>query len=133
MGSEMCIRDRDATGQIARLQGRLLGASESEVEAAAEGSAAALAHPLFDRVRRAAAAGECRRETPVTMRSDDGLVVEGVVDLAFRDGEAWVVVDFKTDQELEAALDVYRRQVQIYAEMVARATGGPARPVLMRV
>ena len=125
--------DRDALGQVARLQGRLLGASDSEIEAAAEAAAAGLAHPLFDRVRRAAAAGECRREAPVTMRDDDGVVVEGVVDLAFRDGEAWVVVDFKTDQELQAGLDVYRRQVQIYAEMVARATGDPARPVLMRV
>ena len=125
--------DREALGQVARLQGRLLGASDSEIEAAAEAAAAGLAHPVFDRVRRAAAAGECRREAPVTMRSDDGVVVEGVVDLAFRDGDAWVVVDFKTDQELEARLAVYRRQVQISADMVARATGGPARGVLMRV
>ena len=119
--------------QSARLQGRVLGASEAEVEAAAGVAAAGLAHPLFDRVRRAAAAGECRREAPVTMRADDGVLVEGVVDLAFRDGDGWVVVDFKTDRELEDALDVYRRQVQLYADMVARATGLPARPVLMRV
>ena len=125
--------DREATGRVAGLQGRLLGASEGEVEAATEAAAAALAHPLFDRARRAAAAGECRREAPVTARGDDGVLVEGVVDLAFRDGDAWVVVDFKTDQELEAALDVYRRQVQIYADMVTRATGAPARAVLMRV
>ena len=123
----------DPVGEIARLQGRLLGSDESEVEAAAGVAAAALAHPLFDRVRRAAAAGACRREAPVTMRGDDGVLVEGVVDLAFRDGDAWVVVDFKTDRELEAALDVYRRQVQLYADMVGRATGGPARGVLMRV
>ncbi len=119
--------------QIARLQGRLLGAAEAEVDAAAGVAAAGLAHPLFDRVRRAAAAGECRREAPVTMRGADGVLVEGVVDLAFRDGDTWVVVDFKTDRELETALDVYRRQVQLYADMVARATGSPARPVLMRV
>ena len=125
--------DREATGRVAELQGRLLGASEGEVEAAIEAAVAGLAHPLFDRVRRAAAAGDCRREVPVTARGDDGVLVEGVVDLAFRDGDAWVVVDFKTDQELEAALDVYRRQVQIYADMVARATGGRARGVLMRV
>ena len=123
----------DGIEQIAALQGRLLGAVEREVHAAAEAAAAGLAHPFFDRVRRAAAAGECRREAPVTMRGDDGVLVEGVVDLAFRDGGVWVVVDFKTDQELESALDVYRRQVQLYADMVARATGSPARPVLMRV
>ena len=124
---------RPGIERSARLQGRLLGAADAEIEAAAEVAAAGLAHPLFDRVRRAAAAGECRREAPVTMRADDGVLVEGVVDLAFRDGDAWVVVDFKTDRELESALDLYRRQVQLYAEMVARATGLPARPVLMRV
>ncbi len=125
--------DRDGVEQIARLQGRLLGASESEVEAASASAAAALAHPFFDRVRRAAVAGECRREAPVTAPGDRNVLVEGVVDLAFRDGDAWVVVDFKTDRELDGALDVYRRQVQLYADMVARATGCPARPVLMRV
>ena len=118
---------------VARLQGRLLGAAGDEVEAAARAAAAAFAHPLFDRVRRASAAGACRREAPVTMRADDGVLVEGVVDLAFRDGDAWVVVDFKTGRELEAAFDVHCRQVQLYADMVARATGRPARPVLMRV
>lgn len=118
---------------VARLQGRLLGAAGDEVEAAARAAAAALAHSLFDRVRRASAAGACRREAPVTMRTGDGVLVEGVVDLAFREGDAWVVVDFKTDRELEAAFDVYRRQVQLYADMVARAAGRPARPVLMRV
>ncbi len=123
----------DEIEQVARLHGRLLGAADVEVEAAAGVAAAGLAHPLFDRVRRAAAAGECRREAPVTMRDGDGVLVEGVVDLAFRDGDAWVVVDFKTDRELDAALDVYRRQVQLYADMVARATGSPARGVLMRV
>lgn len=122
-----------AVDGVAEQQGRLLGATGVEVDAAAEAASAGLAHPLFDRVRRAAASGKCRREAPVTMRGDDGVLVEGVVDLAFHDDDAWVVVDFKTDQELEAALDVYRRQVQIYADMVARATGTPARGVLMRV
>ena len=42
-------------------------------------------------------------------------------------------MDFKTDRELDVALDVYRRQVQLYAQMVARATGAPARAVLMRI
>ena len=57
----------------------------------------------------------------------------GASGLAFRDDGTWVVIDFKTDRELDVALDVYRRQVQLYAQMVARATGEPARAVLMRV
>jgi hypothetical protein len=43
------------------------------------------------------------------------------------------VVDFKTDRELEGALDRYQRQVSIYAAAIAAATGRSARAVLMRV
>ena len=123
----------DRVGEFAGLEARMLGATEAEVAAAAVVVTAALAHPIFERARRAAAGGACRRETPVTMQTEDGTLVEGVVDLAFRDEGTWVVVDFKTDRELEVALDVYRRQVQLYAQMVARATGEPAHAVLMRV
>jgi hypothetical protein len=43
------------------------------------------------------------------------------------------VVDCKTDRGPDGALHVYCRQVQLYAQMVARATGEPARAVLMRI
>jgi hypothetical protein len=45
----------------------------------------------------------------------------------------WTVVDFKTDSDVEQGLDTYRRQVALYAWAVARATGKPARGVLLRV
>jgi ATP-dependent helicase/nuclease subunit A len=124
------------TGQVravAVLEGRLLGADDVEVSAAAGLVASALKHPLFAAARQAADAGDCRRETPVTMRQDDGLVIEGVVDLAFKQEGTWVIVDFKTDRELGRTLDVYQRQVQLYAQMVAHATGEPTRSVLMRI
>ena len=69
------------------------------------------------------------------MRADDGVLIEGVVDVAFREEGVWTVVDYKTDRDLEeagGAIDVYRRQVALYAEMITRATGEPARAVLMR-
>jgi len=44
-----------------------------------------------------------------------------------------VVIDFKTDRELEGAMETYRRQVQIYAHAIALATGRPARGVLMKI
>jgi hypothetical protein len=43
------------------------------------------------------------------------------------------VIDFKTDQELAKHLDVYSRQVALYAQAIATATGQPARPILLRV
>ena len=122
--------------ELARLHGRVLGATDDEVEAAAEVAIRTLAHPLIARARRALARGECRREAPLSMRDDDGVLIEGVVDVAFREDGAWIVVDYKTDRELDEAddaLDIYRRQVALYAGMIARATGEPASGVLLRI
>jgi ATP-dependent exoDNAse (exonuclease V) beta subunit len=127
-------------GAQAEAQGRMLGAAEAEISAAAEAATAALAHPLLRRAARAAERGGLRRETPVALRLADGSLAEGVVDLAFREppqGEGspagWTVVDFKTDQELGPRRAEYARQVALYAEAVARATGEPARAVLLVV
>jgi ATP-dependent exoDNAse (exonuclease V) beta subunit len=120
-------------GALAALEGRVLGASEEEVQAAADAVARALAHPLL---RRAAAAGCCRREVPVALVLDDGTRVEGVVDVAFRETvpePRWTVVDFKTDVALEARLAEYRRQVALYVAAIARAAGEPTSGVLLRV
>ena len=122
--------------EIARLHGRVFGATDDEVAAAADVAGRVLSHPLLARARAAARRGECRREAPVSMRADDGVLIEGVVDVAFREEGAWTVVDYKTDRDLEeadGAIDVYRRQVVLYAEMITRATGEPAGAVLMQV
>jgi ATP-dependent helicase/nuclease subunit A len=119
--------------QLAELHGRLLGATREETAAATGAVAEALAHPVLRAAARAATAGRCYREAPVTLRLEDGSMLEGVVDLAFDDGSEFVVVDFKTDRELDGALERYRRQVQIYAAAIGEATGKPARAVLMRI
>ena len=125
--------DGPGTDEIATLHGRILGATDAEVTAAVAATRAAIHHPVFERARAAFARGECLREVPVALRDDDDTLIEGVVDLAFAEDGHWTVVDFKTDQELDEALDVYRRQVALYAEMVGAATGQPVSPVLMRV
>jgi ATP-dependent helicase/nuclease subunit A len=122
-----------AVASLAALEGRVLGASDEEVQAAADAVVRALAHPLL---RRAAAAGGCRREVPVALALDDGTRVEGIVDVAFREEKPephWTVVDFKTDVELGARLAEYRRQVALYVAAIARATGEPTSGVLLRV
>jgi len=118
----------------ARAQGRLVGATPDEIAAAAASVAAALRHPLLLRAKSASA---CRRESPITARAADGILLEGVLDLAFREVESgtpvWTVVDFKTDVEIAGRRDDYRRQVRIYADAVAAATGERARGVLLSV
>ena len=62
----------------------------------------------------------------------DGANLDGQADLAYETADGWVVVDFKTDVMM-ATDDGYRRQVALYAEAISRATGLPARGVLLRV
>ncbi|PYM81108.1 MAG: ATP-dependent deoxyribonuclease subunit A, partial [Candidatus Rokuibacteriota bacterium] len=127
----------DATpAQIAEgvsLQARILGAPADEVTAATALVGTALAHPLMSRAREAWRAGRCRRETPVACREPDGSLVEGVLDLAFEEAGGWTVVDFKTDVEIAADLGRYRRQVGLYASVVAKATGRNVTAVLMQL
>jgi ATP-dependent exoDNAse (exonuclease V) beta subunit len=125
-----------APAQIAAavsLQARILGAPADETHAATALVGAALAHPLIGRARQAWRAGRCRRETPLACREPDGSLIEGVVDLAFEDADGWTVVDFKTDAEIAAELPRYRRQVGLYASVVARATGRNVTAVLMQL
>ena len=125
--------NRNQVVDVARVRARMLGATGEEAKSAAAVVSAALGHDLMARAREASARGACRRETPVTYTDADGQLVEGVVDLAFLEGETWTVVDFKTDRELTAALEVYKRQVKLYADIVSTATGQTARPILMRI
>jgi ATP-dependent exoDNAse (exonuclease V) beta subunit len=119
--------------ELADVHARVLGADAAEVAAAREVVARTLAHPVMQSAARASRSNGCYREVPVTLRLDDSTLVEGHVDLAFDDGDGFVVIDFKTDREVDGALDRYRRQVQIYAAAIARAMGRPARGVLMRI
>jgi ATP-dependent exoDNAse (exonuclease V) beta subunit len=123
--------------RVAETQGRVLmgfgPGLDEEVYAAAEVVRAVLRHQLFDRVRSAETAGRCDRELPLLWQSPDGTLVEGTVDLAFDDGSGLTVVDFKTDRELAADLERYRRQVAIYARALSTLRGITTRGVLMRV
>ena len=83
-------------------------------------------------VRAAAASPEVHREVPVGALVE-GAVVTGAVDLLYRDGAAWTVVDYKTDREAgEAELrERYTPQGAAYALMVEAATGRRVREIVV--
>ena len=124
--------DRGVVEEAAALAARLFGATEAEEAAAVRAVANALAHPVIERARAAEARGECRRETPLSLMAEDGTLIEGIVDLAFREPSGWTVVDFKTDREIDRAGPVYRRQVSLYATAIGRATGETCVALLFR-
>ncbi len=115
--------------RVAELQSRIFGAPPAEVASVTTVVSKLLAHSLM---RRAAKSQTLRREVPITL-VDGGELIEGNVDLAFEEATHWTVVDFKTDAELAGHLDMYKRQVGIYAEAIAKATGAPARGLLVQV
>ena len=111
--------------------GRMLGADEAEVAAAARAVSSALKSPLMMRVR---SSSDIRRECPVLLKLDDGAMVEGIADLAFAEGAngktIWNVVDFKTDLAIAGRLAEYRAQISLYARGIARASNLPTRGIL---
>jgi ATP-dependent helicase/nuclease subunit A len=126
--------DRSTIESLADVQARILSAPDDEIAAAVDVVARVLAHELLGRAHAADRRGCCRRETPITHMLPDGVLVEGIVDLAFEELGRWTVVDYKTDRELAAAGEErYRRQIALYARAIAQATGQPAFGVLVRV
>jgi ATP-dependent helicase/nuclease subunit A len=113
--------------------GRILAATGPEVDAARRIVEGLLGHPLLRCAQAAWKAGKCRREAPVTWVDDSGTLVEGLLDLAFEDGDGWTILDFKTDTEIAHAEPHYRRQVALYASAVAEATGKRATGILVRM
>jgi ATP-dependent exoDNAse (exonuclease V) beta subunit len=125
--------------RIAETHARLLTTSTSEqervmtqaeIKAATSVAMAVLGHDLM---RRARASSKVLRETPVSWVQSDGMLIEGVLDLAFEEEGSTTVVDFKTDHELSAGESRYRAQLQQYVSAVARVTGRPASGILFRV
>jgi ATP-dependent helicase/nuclease subunit A len=124
---------------VAHAQGRILPAAgrepyaEEEVYAATEVVWSLLRDPLFDRVRQAERAGRCDRELPIIWKAPDGTLIEGTIDLAFEDLTGLTVVDFKTDRELSADLDRYRRQLTVYCHALSMLRNTNVRGILAKV
>ena len=80
---------------------------------------------------RAMASPERHTEVPFAVnrngRDEHPAVIEGVIDLVFKDGAHWVVADYKTDTgddpEFEERVGRYRAQIDLYAECWEQLTG----------
>lgn len=70
----------------------------------------ALKSELLQRVARA---DEAHREVPFAIATKDGLM-EGKIDLLFREDDRWTLVDYKTDAKPEP--EKYRAQMEAYAD-----------------
>src|SRR5262249_39834623 len=99
---------RDSLHPLARTHGRLLGATEEEIDASVSTVFDALRHELFAQARESQRA---HRELPIALRTETGDVFEGVIDFAFLQSGRWIVIDLKTDVDEPQRQIRYRRQV----------------------
>jgi len=120
----------DEIRHMAELHARLTGAPASEIEAACQAVANALATHLLERARKSK---RCHREYPIRLRLESSRLLEGVIDLAFVEKKSWVIVDFKTDADVGEHRTQYERQLQWYAFALSKITGMPARAFLLAV
>jgi ATP-dependent helicase/nuclease subunit A len=119
--------DPESLAAMTRAQARRFMVREEEIDWAAKTVLSVLSQPVF---QAAARAKRCHREHPVILRLEDGRIVEGVIDLAYWDGDVWTVVDFKTGPADE---ERYRRQLGLYASALRQFTGQPVQAVLVEI
>jgi ATP-dependent helicase/nuclease subunit A len=92
-------------------------------------------HPLVQAVlssdlwQRAKAAEKSMVEVPFSHTFSDRevpRVISGTMDLVFKERDGWVIVDYKSDKidkNLEALVDYYSPQVEIYRTLWEKITG----------
>lgn len=78
--------------------------------------------------RRLLQSDTVRREWSFNLLLDDGVtLLQGVIDCAFVEKDAWVLADYKTDriEDEDAFIERYRLQLDWYARALERITGRP--------
>ena len=115
---------------LASMHARILGSGAGDTALAVDAVAAVVRHEVW---REAMSSQALHREWPVAMRLGDGRLLEGVLDLAYKDISGWVVVDFKTDVDVELNRRAYVRQLRWYLHALASATDENVRGVLIQV
>jgi ATP-dependent exoDNAse (exonuclease V) beta subunit len=116
------IEGTETPQQVIESYGRILGATDEEMEVTQQVVIRALSHPLLKRAR---SSPRCHREVPIILRLDGSRILEGICDLLFLEGERWHVVDFKTDEDSSRRSVQYERQIQWYGHAVSQLTGAP--------
>jgi ATP-dependent exoDNAse (exonuclease V) beta subunit len=115
----------DDVAGLSAVWGRRHSVTADDQSAAAEAARRALEY-----VAGAMPGGaERHRELEVIVRLQDGTLVGGRIDLAWRDESSWTVVDYKTDRREKRKVS----QVQLYALALERATGMAARGIVLEV
>ncbi|MCC2640149.1 MAG: uncharacterized protein K0S45_562 [Nitrospira sp.] len=126
--------DADGDRQLARINRVSLACGEEDeatqeamIEEVRDLLRTFMQSPVYDRLRRATVIG---REVPFFMPWNGGRqIMEGVIDLLYRNGGDLWIADYKTDMipldQVEARAEMYREQARLYQEAVMQSLGRP--------
>lgn len=126
--------EKDADVLIESLIDRGIITAEEGMAVSRKKIAEFISSDLFERIKNA---DKVFRETPFVMsmkasrlkeyeNADSDLVVHGIIDLFFKEGDKLIVVDYKTDRVNKSAAelaDKYRIQLELYSEALEKNTG----------
>jgi ATP-dependent helicase/nuclease subunit A len=125
---EHALRHRDATRDDLRRLALWLTIDELQLRPAIEqalDTVDAVARAPFWQESRAAA--ECHEEVPFAVRDDDGAVphvLTGAIDVVYRAGGEWRIVDYKTDVAGARDSAAYAQQLGRYSRVWPKFGGG---------
>ena len=113
----------DATiAQLARIAAAVNDVPEDRV---ADVEQVAAAFAASEPYRNAVAAEQHFRELPVAGKVG-ATAVNGYIDLLYKEGEHWVIADYKTDVYAHRSrVESYFTQLELYARLLGDALGGP--------
>jgi ATP-dependent helicase/nuclease subunit A len=80
--------------------------------------------------RRLLESPDVRREWDFNLSVPErNMIVQGIIDCAFREGDGWILLDYKTDRidDETAFLEEYRPQLEWYRKALEKLTGLPVR------
>ncbi len=117
--------------KMAEIEGKTLGAAGPMIKRAGEMVRDALRSPILQRVTKT---GNYQKEVPFTYKNN-GTIVEGVMDVVFKEGDDLVVLDFKTDavekERLNAKIEHYRPQTSMYSDAIRTIFGKPPKEIIL--
>ncbi len=119
LDNDLAVGDDGEPEDLAELIALVNGVRESDTWQRAEAAEASLVEAPF---------ALCVGEDGAEDGDEDTTIVEGVIDLAFRETDGWVIVDYKTDvvddpENLARRREQYRAQVDAYASYFERISG----------
>ncbi len=105
-----------------------LNLSEEKAREAAGMASRALKGELLQRAKKSP---QVFRELPLSGKTSAGEFLNAIMDLAFLEGNEWVIVDYKTDQDMEREKDKYKEQLGYYSQLLEKFTNYKVKEVFL--